>query len=293
MIDIIQQAPKADYKFSIIIPSWNNLEMLKLCIRSIQSHSKYAHELIIHINEGNDGSVEWLKKNVSATVTHSPENLGICVPLNFCASLIQSEYVCYFNDDMYALPNWDDELSSAIDQRKDNLFFYSASQIQPRDFWDPSIIKNRDYGSSVETFREQDLLEDYQSFQHYDWSGATWPPNVVHKQIWDMVGGYSIEFSPGMYSDPDFSMKLWQIGVRDFKGFGSSRVYHFESKSTKRIKHNPGAIQFLNKWGMTARTFGKHFLHRGEAYSGPLTKPEDSLSYRLDKIRGNFKKLIS
>ena len=30
--------------------------------------------------------------------------------------------------------------------------------------------------------------------------------------------GYSIEYSPGMYSDPDFTAKLYMCGVRFMKG---------------------------------------------------------------------------
>ena len=46
--------------FSIIIPTLNNLSYLKLCIESIQKNSKYSHEIIIHINEGKDGTKEFL-----------------------------------------------------------------------------------------------------------------------------------------------------------------------------------------------------------------------------------------
>ena len=31
------------------------------------------------------------------------------------------------------------------------------------------------------------------------------------------VGGFSEEFSPGLGSDPDFNMKLWNKGVRLLK----------------------------------------------------------------------------
>ena len=41
--------------FSIIIPTFNNINYLKLCIESLENHSKYNHELIFHINEGTDG----------------------------------------------------------------------------------------------------------------------------------------------------------------------------------------------------------------------------------------------
>ena len=43
--------------FSIIIPTFNNLDYLRLCLRMIRKNSKYNHEIIIHINEGIDGTL--------------------------------------------------------------------------------------------------------------------------------------------------------------------------------------------------------------------------------------------
>ena len=54
--------------FSIIIPTFNNLNYLKLCLDSINKNSKYNHEIIIHINEGIDGTLDFLKdKNFKTT----------------------------------------------------------------------------------------------------------------------------------------------------------------------------------------------------------------------------------
>lgn len=290
MIQTIQTSKPADYTFSIVIPTWNNLEMMKLCIKSIQENSTYKHQIIIHANESKDDTLEWLKENFDGDVTYSRVNTGVCYPLNYCAKLALTDYYCFFNDDMYALPNWDKPLVDAIKQRKDNQFFYSATQIQPFTFWDKSILAEKNYGTDVNNFKEHDLLNDFQNFEHDDWSGATWPPNVVHLDVWHQVGGYSIEYSPGMYSDPDFSMKLWKIGIRDFKGFGQSRVYHFESKTTKRIKKNKGAMQFLAKWGISNRAFGKYYLKRGEKWNGAL--PDPTLP-KSEKVRSKLKTILN
>ena len=51
----------SEAKFSIVIPSWNNLAYLQLCIDSIKKHSKYTHQIIVHINEGVDGTLDWVK----------------------------------------------------------------------------------------------------------------------------------------------------------------------------------------------------------------------------------------
>ena len=49
--------------FSVLIPTFNNLEYLKFCIRSIKKNSKYNHQIIVHVNVGNDGTLEYLDKN--------------------------------------------------------------------------------------------------------------------------------------------------------------------------------------------------------------------------------------
>ena len=46
--------------FSILIPSLNNLDYLKLCIKSIKKNSSLKHEIIVHVNKGEDGTIEFL-----------------------------------------------------------------------------------------------------------------------------------------------------------------------------------------------------------------------------------------
>jgi hypothetical protein len=113
---------------------------------------------------------------------------------------------------------------------------------------------------------------------------------VVHKDIWDLVGGYSIEYSPGMYSDPDFSAKLWKAGVRIFKGIDKSRVYHFEARSTHRIVKNDGSTQFLRKWGITSASFMRDVLQRGERWD---SQNDTSAALKKDLTRSKLKKALT
>jgi glycosyltransferase involved in cell wall biosynthesis len=272
------QAPKNPY-FSILIPSWNNLAFLQLCIRSIREHSVVPFELIVHLNEGIDGSLEWVRGQQDIAFTHSKTNVGVCHAMNAMRELAQSDYLLYINDDMYTLPGWDELLQREIQSCPDEFFFISSTMIEPRAQSSCSIESN--FGTSIESFDEARLLKEFGSFEKSDWQGATWPPNVVHKKLWDTVGGYSVEFTPGMYSDPDFSMKLWQAGVRLFKGLGQSRVYHFGSISVKRVKQNRGYYQFIRKWGMTSSTLSKYYLRRGERFDGPLVEQNIPLIVRL------------
>lgn len=275
--------------FSILIPSWNNLGFLKLCIESIEKNSAYKHEILIHVNDGSDGTLEWVRQK-GYKHTHSEENIGVCYALNGLRPLATTDYIMFMNDDMYVCPGWDTALVEEIKSIGHKMFFLSSTLIQPRPFFCKSVIAPANYGETVESFDEERLLREYTTLPHGDWLGATWPPNVVHKDLWDLVGGYSIEFSPGMYSDPDFSAKLWMAGVRLFKGVDRSRVYHFEARSTHRIVKNDGSLQFLRKWGITSGSFIRDILHRGEPFDAPK---DHTLELKKDIERSRWKKVLT
>jgi len=265
-------AAKAPAKpfFSILIPSWNNLAYLQLCVGAIRKHSTTAFEIILHLNEAKDGSKEWVESQKDIAFSYSPSNVGVCYAMNAMVKLASADYFLYLNDDMYVLPNWDGFLKEEIESIGHTEFFLSATAIEPKAQSACSI--QADFGRSIATFEETRVLETYANLPFLDWQGATWPPNVVHRSLWDKVGGYSNEFTPGMYSDPDFSMKCWQVGVRLFKGISQSRVYHFGSISVKRVKQNKGYYQFIRKWGMTSSTLSKYYLRRGDKFDGPLVQ---------------------
>jgi hypothetical protein len=52
---------------------------------------------------------------------------------------------------------------------------------------------------------------------------------IVYRDLWNKVGGFSEECFSGTGSDPDFNMKLWNVGVRIFKGLNDCKAYHFGS----------------------------------------------------------------
>jgi glycosyltransferase involved in cell wall biosynthesis len=289
-IKTVKRACVQNPVFSILIPTWNNLPYLQLCINSIRKNSTYLHQIVVHINEGTDGTHEWLSAQTDIDYTYSEENIGVCYALNSCRSLASADYLVYINDDMYTCPGWDKVLNDEIEIIGHNNFFLSSTAIEPRAQSACSIEKN--YGTDISSFDEARLLEEFALIPMDDWQGATWPPNIVHKDIWDLAGGYSIEFSPGMFSDPDFSMKLWKIGIRLFKGLEKSRVYHFGSVSLKRVKKNRGYYTFIAKWAITQNIFSSYFLRRGQRFDGPLADPALSTGKKLNNLFKQFKAIL-
>jgi glycosyltransferase involved in cell wall biosynthesis len=275
--------------FSVFIPTWNNLSYLKLCIESLRKHSVLPLQIIVHVNEGTDGSAAWVKSQSDLNFTFSQENIGVCYALNQCRTLAKGDYFIYLNDDMYVCPGWDKNLFNEIKAIGHDAFFLSATAIEPVKT-DNNCVIVLNFGTDPDSFQPENLLKEFRDPVMNDWQGSTWPPNVVHKKTWDLVGGYSIEYSPGLYSDPDFSMKLWKVGIRLFKGVANSRVYHFGGKSTKRVVKNKGYYTFISKWGMTSGTFTKKMLRSGEPFDGTLTEPVFSFSV---KAKNWFKRLLA
>jgi GT2 family glycosyltransferase len=265
--------------FSIVIPTWNNLAYLKLCVRSIRQNSAFAHQIIVHVNDGQDGSAEWIRQS-GLDASFSDDNIGICFAVNEAAALARHDYIVYMNDDMYALPGWDTALHERISRMPSDLFMLSGTMVEPV-YSKNACVVVADFGRDADTFREQALLEAAPTLRRSDWLGSTWPPTLVHRRWWARVGGYSTELSPGMSSDNDFSMKMWHAGCRIFLGAGDSLVYHFQCKSTGKVIKNDGGRQFLQKWGMSQSTFDRHFLHRGDAATHLILKDPDENDTRL------------
>ena len=67
--------------FSILIPTFNNINYLKICLSSIKKNSIYDHQIIVHINEGSDGTLDYLKNN-NIEFSFSENNIGMPKALN-------------------------------------------------------------------------------------------------------------------------------------------------------------------------------------------------------------------
>ena len=266
--------------FSIIIPTLNNIKYLKLCINSILKNSKFKHEIIPHVNIGNDGTIDYLKEN-NFRYTHTKDNAGICKGMNLAAKESKNDYILYAHDDFYFCPEWDVILKKEIDFIGHKMFYLSGTMMNNGQI-------DFDCGDTAENFDEEKFLKNYKNYNYYDFQGSTWAPHLIHKEVWNKVNGFSEEYYPGTGSDPDLNMKLWNLGIRIFKGINDFKVYHFGSIVTRKFAGDPNIITesgsrggkiFLLKWGITIKFFKKFIMQSDTEYNGALKKPKKNLSY--------------
>jgi GT2 family glycosyltransferase len=256
--------------FSILIPSWNNLPYLKLCIDSVRRHSAFDHEIIVHVNDGSDGTLDWVRSE-GIRHTMSEGNVGVCLALNDAARLATRDWILFLNDDMFCTPGWDRAFEASLRSLGHSSAYLSSVLIEPTDTGNANVTA-ANFGTGPDNFDEAGLLAYVQSMKAADRNGVALQPMLISRQLWHAVGGYSIEFGPGMSSDDDFLMKLWLVGCRVFRSVGASRIYHFGCKSTGRIRRNRGGREFLMKWGISQRDFTRDYI-RQSASAAPGTLP--------------------
>jgi len=278
--------------FSILIPTFNNLEYLKICIDSLKKNSNFLHQIIVHVNEGTDGTIKYLKEN-NIEFTYSADNIGMPKALNIASKKAKFNYILISHDDFYYCPGWDIEFEKEIKLINHNNFYFSGTMVGAGQV-------NFDAGQTFDCFNESKLLNNLKIIQTFNFQGTTKCPGLVHKDIWKKLGGWSEEFSPTGGDDTDFAMKLWKHNVRIFKGLGKSLAYHFGSITTRKknkllftyLGSRANKI-FLRKWGITINFFEKYYLRSGldnnkklifKEYDGELKDPQKNLNYYIEYI---------
>jgi len=269
--------------FSILIPTYNNLNYLKFCINSIKKNSAFVHQIIPHVNIGDDGTLDYLKKN-NFEYSYSNYNAGICGGVNKASKLAKFEYFLYAHDDFYFCPNWD------------KILFNEIKKIGHKNFYISGVMMNKgkikfECGETIDNFNEEKFLNNYKNYNFYDFQGSTWAPALIHKETWESVNGFSEEYFPGNGSDPDFNMKLWKRGIRIFKGLNDCKVYHFGSVVLRKkinslnINNKFGSKSskiFLLKWGISIKFFKRFYLRSDEKYLGELNNPKKNFKFLVN-----------
>ena len=85
---------------SIVIPHWNNIDILSECLQSISSTEFPDVEIIIVDNASTDNSVQWVKSNYpNIQLIENDKNYGYAGGCNIGADSASGEYLIFLNND--------------------------------------------------------------------------------------------------------------------------------------------------------------------------------------------------
>lgn len=247
--------------FSICVPSWNSLEYLKILVAGLKKNTRVPYELIVHDNGSTDGTQEWLAEN-KISCTRSEKNLGFCGVNNAIASSFYP-FTIIMNTDMYPLPGWDLALFDQINKFQDQgirKFTISCCLIEPSGNNPEYTIFNAGYDAG--TFSEPILVGNYvKNRQKWKKENTTQysHPILFTKDMLSEVNFLDEQYFPGWAVDHDIAASVYKAGCRNFVMLGDSRVYHFSSKTFKKlpddVRRKDGQDIFFKKWGITVDEF--------------------------------------
>ncbi len=92
------------YLISNIIVSYNCLESLKACLKSLEDQKGVESEIIVIDNNSNDGTVAFMKEQKYKAIL-SEKNLGFGAAVNRAAKQAEGEYLFILNPDTELPPN--------------------------------------------------------------------------------------------------------------------------------------------------------------------------------------------
>lgn len=240
-------------KTSIIILTYNNLELTKDCLKSINEYTNdVPYELIIVDNCSTDGTVAWLHDQNNCKIIYNQENLGFPKGCNQGIAIAEAGTdILLLNNDVVVTSNWLKNLQTALHSR-DKVGAVGCVT---------NCCSN--YQAIAVPSLESEIMQDFG--QQY---------NVSNKDLWEerirLVGfcllikrkaldetGYLDEiFSPGNYEDDDYCYRLRMAGYslllcRD------TFIYH---KGNSSYENQPSYYQllydnkniFVDKWGFAS-----------------------------------------
>ncbi len=218
--------------FSIIIPSWNNVEQLKNNLSAVQVAAKKIDAEIIVVDDASqlDDTQVFLNNLKNIKVICNSKNLGFSKTVNIGVHASHRDIVILLNTDVIPKPDCFEHLS--------------------RDFDDPNLFAvsfNSDGRLAAGTW-SQGLLQHHpvnpvSSNSHYTlW--ASGGQAAFDRIKWNLLGGMDTIYTPFYWEDVDLGYRAWKSGwtirwsqnshcVHDHKQ--SSIRNHFSPSTVKRI----------------------------------------------------------
>ena len=220
------------HKTSIIILSYNTLEMLQLCIASIREYTAAGtYEIIVVENASKDGSAEWLKEQSGLRCIYNEENQGFPKGCNQGLEIAAGTELLLLNSDTFVAENWLHNLRCAL---------YSDAKIGAVSCVTNHCSNNQQIEVPYRTLEEmQAFAVNYNVSNPVLWERRTTLVGFCYlfkREVFEKVGFLDEQFSPGNFEDDDYSLRILQKGY-DLLVCRDTFIHHF------------GHASFLNGYG--------------------------------------------
>ncbi len=267
------------HKITTCISSNNNLEYLKLAVKSIRQNAHYNDmPIIVYAENCTDGTNEWLSSNEYNLEYYTETNKiekGIGGGMDFCVNKAQTEFVNIIHSDMWVAPNQDLELLKLYDNIDENTSLIASSfRIQPKIFPnDPDyrpgtvFVPIDEFGAYYNDFNSNYFdkwATEFSSDNNIDVRKGGGAGFFCRKKDYEWIGGNDPLFAPASWEDMDLFIRM-QLEGYEFKMTSKSTVYHFSARGShfrdeakdnfnqksqrQQTAEQTNAQKFAIKWG--------------------------------------------
>jgi GT2 family glycosyltransferase len=265
---------KLSSPITFCISTYNNLNYLKIAIKSVRENSYFADApFIIHAENCNDGTNQWLINNVekyrlTVYIDSNEIPLGIGGGMNFCADKVNTEYIMFLHSDFYVTKNWDLICYEEIIKQGPKTMVFSH-RVEPDMFGSPQrsgtvIVPKDTFGAYYNDFDSRsfdEFAKEFVELNDFTIPKAEGVSGLISKNDWDFIGGNDPIFSPTSWEDMDLFLRMLNEGYK-FVLTSKSLVWHFGARGSHRLEENQGASserqrkaemenaqKWFNKWG--------------------------------------------
>lgn len=235
---------------SIVIVSYNSIDVMKLCLASIrENNSPHTYELVVVDNASTDGVADWLETQNDIKYIRNYDNKGFGGGSNQGIKMASPDNdIFLLNNDTYVTPNaifwlrmglYENERVGATGCKSN---FASGQMISQK--YD-TLMEYIEYGI-------QNNIPDVNPYEKKVWlSGFAM---MIKRTALDEIGLLDLRYGMGYYEDDDMGIRLQSAGYHCVLCHNSF-IFHWGSLSFKEKGDMSGELVsvnrniFKNKWG--------------------------------------------
>jgi GT2 family glycosyltransferase len=283
---VIWSLPRPEPMVSIIIPTRNQLDLLKTCISSIFAKTSYAnYEVVVVDNQSDDEKTlqylnELAEQNKIKLLKYN-KVFNFSAINNFAASKADGEVLCFLNNDIEVLsPEWLREMVSQA--MRPEIGAVGAKLYYPNMLVQHGGVllgggspNDAVAGHLLHGLSRNDPGYYGRAFNVHNVSAVTAACMVMRKSIFDEVDGFDAKNLAVAFNDVDLCIRVGQAGYRILLSPHAEMIHH---ESASRGYDIDGAKQ---------KRFKKEVEYMRETYAEILDN-DPYYNPNLNPFRGDF-----